>query len=179
MPFPRLSSAEAGKFFSAAIPAVPCRRIGAENDRRSRLSTGACPRSRRLLMNALNKSPVQFMGMAGERGDKILPFGLGMCSPNPAAAVRRERDIAERQLCCPEGLVIEGRRGAEACGGKKEGHPFGCPLRLEERRVKRYFEISKRYRRTTQPAVWPAPHLRRTGVFARGENLGRRAALPP
>ena len=42
----------------------------------------------------------------------------------------------------------------------------------------RYFEISKRYRRTTRPAFRPAALLRRTSVFTAGKNLGAGMALP-
>ena len=39
-------------------------------------------------------------------------------------------------------------------------------------------DLQQQFKRTAQPAFWPAALLRRTSVFAAGENLGAGAALP-
>ena len=41
------------------------------------------------------------------------------------------------------------------------------------------FKFLSRGQAYTHPAFWPAARVRRTSVFAAGENLGAGAALPP
>ena len=64
-----------------------------------------------------------------------------------------------------------GCRGADGALPKaskiqKERHLLSADVSLSRRDGQnRYFKISKRYRRPTPPAFWPAAHLRRTGAL--------------
>lgn len=63
---------------------------------------------------------------------------------------------------------------------QKERHLLSADVSLLRRDGQnRYFKISKRYRRPTPPAFWPAAHLRRTGALPQAKPRRRRNSLPP
>ena len=71
---------------------------------------------------------------------------------------------------------LDFRRAFEA---KIKGHLLcRCPFILEGTVKIDIFSLSLVRRNTTQRPFWAAPLLRRTSVFAAGENLGAGAALP-
>ncbi|ERK55750.1 hypothetical protein HMPREF1545_03579 [Oscillibacter sp. KLE 1728] len=78
-----------------------------------------------------------------------------------------------------------GYRGADGALPKaskiqKERHLLSADVSLLRRDGQnRYFKISKRYRRPTPPAFWPAAHLRRTGALPQAKPRRRRNSLPP
>ena len=66
-------------------------------------------------------------------------------------------------------------KGGAALGAaepKMKGHPFGCPFILEGVVKIDIFSFGPVTINATQPAFWPAARVRRTSVFAPGENLG-------
>ena len=77
-----------------------------------------------------------------------------------------------------------GCRGADGALPKaskiqKERHLLSADVSLLRRDGQnRYFKISKRYRRPTPPAFWPAAHLRRTGALPQAKPRRRRNSLP-
>ena len=78
-----------------------------------------------------------------------------------------------------------GCRGADGALPKaskiqKERHLLSADVSLLRRDGQnRYFKISKRYRRPTPPAFWPAAHLRRTGALPQAKPRRRRNSFPP
>ena len=61
---------------------------------------------------------------------------------------------------------------------KTKGHPSGCPFVLEARGEIDILDGRDYCRRTAKRPFWAAARVRRTSVFAAGENLGAGAALP-
>ena len=72
-----------------------------------------------------------------------------------------------RPAAAPQGCA------ARSCRRKKITTPFGVVIFGRDGQ-NRYFEISKGYRRTTQPAFWPAALLRRASVLPQAKPRRRR-----
>ena len=78
-----------------------------------------------------------------------------------------------------------GCRGADGALPKaskiqKERHLLSADVSLSRRDGQnRYFKISKRYRRPTPPAFWPAAPLRRTSVLPQAKPWRRANSLRP